>query len=80
MRRDTSWVELGARAGEPGERFSLRLVRPRPEERYVDCVPLVPLKAAAGGFGDPQNVAAADWNLVEVKTHHRLRAEGRSLG
>ena len=31
----------------------LRIVEARPEERYVTCVPLVPLKAAAGAFGDP---------------------------
>ena len=31
----------------------LRIVQPRPEERYLTCVPLVPLKAAAGAFSGP---------------------------
>ena len=31
----------------------LRIVQPHPEDRYVTCVPLVPLKAAAGAFSDP---------------------------
>jgi hypothetical protein len=30
-----------------------QIVQPRPEERYVTCVPLVPLKGAAGAFGSP---------------------------
>ena len=34
------------------------VVRPAPEERYAACVPLVPLAAAGGGFGDPRPVAA----------------------
>jgi hypothetical protein len=56
----------GGAAGEspvaaPGDgvtetRPTLRIVQPRPEERYVTCVPLVPLKAAAGAFSDPQHV------------------------
>jgi len=35
-------------------RRKLRLVEGAAAERYVKCVPLVPLKAAAGAFGDPQ--------------------------
>jgi len=31
----------------------LRIVAGTPAERYKTCVPLVPLKAAAGAFGDP---------------------------
>ena len=46
--REASWdAALPAR---------LRIVEPKPDERYVTCVPLVPLKAAAGAFGDPQHV------------------------
>jgi phage repressor protein C with HTH and peptisase S24 domain len=33
---------------------------------YVTCVPMVPLKAAAGAFGDPQNVNPGDWEWVAV--------------
>ena len=53
---------------------TLRIVAGRPDERYVTCVPLVPLAIAAGEFGNPQNVAAEeDWEWVEVDSTHRLR-------
>ena len=51
----------------------LRIVEPKPEERYVTCVPLVPLKAAAGAFSDPQHIEDDDWEWVAVDTRHRLR-------
>ena len=51
----------------------LRVVRPAPADRYTRCVPLVPLKAAAGAFGDPQNVHDEDWEWVEIDTGRRLR-------
>ncbi len=51
----------------------LRLVEPKPAERYVTCVPLVPLKVAAGAFGDPQHVDEAGFAWVSVETRHRLR-------
>lgn len=51
-----------------------RIVATKPAERYVTCVPLVPLAIAAGEFGDPQNVAAEEnWEWVEVDSTHRLR-------
>jgi SOS-response transcriptional repressor LexA len=40
---------------------------------HVRCVPLVPLKAAAGAFGDPQHVADDDVEWVEVDSERRLR-------
>jgi SOS-response transcriptional repressor LexA len=48
-------------------------VDPEPEERYATCVPLVPLKAAAGGFGDPQPIEDDDFEWVAVESRHRLR-------
>lgn len=51
----------------------LRLVEPAPKERYITCVPLVPLKAAAGAFGDPQYVPDAEFKWVAVETGHHLR-------
>ena len=51
----------------------LRIVEPTPESRYVTCVPLVPLKAAAGAFSDPQHVDDDDFEWVAVETRHRLR-------
>lgn len=50
------------------------VAQPAAGDRYVTCVPLVPLKVAAGRFGDPQHVVDDGWDWVEVKTNHRLRA------
>lgn len=55
--------------------FRPRTVEPKPEERYVTCVPLVPLKVAAGAFGEGQAALEGDeveW--VEVGRGQRLRA------
>lgn len=73
LRSDHSWFRKAASAESAGERFTLRLVRPKPEERYVSCVPLVPLKAAAGAFGEPQNFREGDCDWVSIETRHRLR-------
>ena len=51
----------------------LRIVEPQPEERYVTCVPLVPLKAAAGAFSDPQHIDNDNFAWVAVETTRRLR-------
>ena len=37
-------------------------------------MPLVPLKAAAGAFGDPQHIDETGWSWVSLETTHRLRA------
>ncbi|MGH9334646.1 MAG: type I restriction enzyme subunit R domain-containing protein, partial [Vicinamibacteria bacterium] len=52
---------------------SLRIVEGMSEERYKTCVPLVPLRAAAGAFGDPQQVEDDAFEWVEVRSRHRLR-------
>jgi len=52
----------------------LRLVEGAPRERYVRCVPLVPLKVAAGAFGNPQHVVDNDWQWVEPGTDRPLRS------
>jgi len=53
--------------------FRPRTVEPKPEERYATCVPLVPLKAAAGAFGDPQHVEDEGFEWVAVESRHHLR-------
>jgi SOS-response transcriptional repressor LexA len=53
--------------------FRPRTVEPKPEERYKTCVPLVPLKAAAGAFGDPQHIEDEGFEWVAVESGHRLR-------
>jgi len=52
---------------------SFRVVEPKPAERYTTCIPLVPLKAAAGAFGDPQHVEDDGFQWVSVNSRHRLR-------
>ena len=52
---------------------SLRIVQPQPEQRHVTCVPLVPLKVAAGAFSDPQHLADDDFSWAAVQTGRRLR-------
>jgi len=53
--------------------FRPRIVETNPKERYATCVPLVPLKAAAGVFGDPQHIDDEDFEWVAIKSKHRLR-------
>ena len=50
-----------------------RHVEPQREERYVTCVPLVPLKVAAGAFSDPQHVGDEDFAWTAIETGRRLR-------
>ncbi|MEZ4301987.1 MAG: DEAD/DEAH box helicase family protein [Polyangiaceae bacterium] len=55
-------------------RSKLRVVEGAAKGRYVKCVPLVPLKVAAGAFGDPQAMAGDEVEWVEVDSERRLRA------
>ena len=71
LRSDLSVTE--ETATDPGFPAALRLVEGRPEERYVTCVPFVPLKAAAGAFGDPQHVEDGEFEWASVDSRHRLR-------
>ncbi len=48
-----------------------RPVTPDEKDKYGSCVPLFTLKAAAGGFGDVQEVEPDGW--VEPNTQRRLR-------
>jgi SOS-response transcriptional repressor LexA len=63
-------VEVPAPAKEAAV-LPFRRVRPRREDRYRTCVPLLSLKAAAGGFSDDQTVDFEDW--VEIQTSRKLR-------
>ncbi len=51
----------------------LRLVVPQPVERYRTCVPLVPLKVAAGAFSDSQQVDEGSFDWVAIETNRHLR-------
>lgn len=67
--------DVSERAEDRPERLPprLRLVEPTPADRYVNCVPFVPLKAAAGAFSDPQQVGDDEFAWVTVETSRRLR-------
>ncbi len=73
LSQDASWFERQETSGEGPRRFELRIVQPREDDKYATCLPLVPLKAAAGSFSDPQNLREGDWPWVAVKSRHRLR-------
>jgi hypothetical protein len=85
LRTDTNWYHVpispaGTTAAPapasraPDTTYTPRLVQPRTEDRYVNCLPLIPLKAAAGAFSDPQYVPDdADWdNWVAVDIGRKL--------
>ena len=44
-----------------------------PRTRYVTTAPLVPLKAAAGAFGDPQHFPADDFEWTKIRPKRPLR-------
>lgn len=60
-------IVVGTRA----DVIPFRRIRPKPEEKYKTCVPLLSLKVAAGGFSDDQAVQFEDW--VEIEASHTLR-------
>ena len=75
VRDDRSWFREPAGTSERLTRRLLRLVTPPETGRYVNCVPLVPLRAAAGAFGDPHAIPdASDWEWVELDTGRSLRS------
>lgn len=69
----SSSSETSGSEDDRSEFVPFRIVQPRNEEKYVTCVPLVPLQAAAGAFSDPQHVEDSGWDWVAVGTKHRLR-------
>jgi type I restriction enzyme R subunit len=71
---DEAYRRLRVDEPTPPARPKLRLVEGAPRERYVRCVPLVPLKVAAGAFGNPQHVVDNDWQWVEPSTDRPLRS------
>jgi type I restriction enzyme R subunit len=53
--------------------MKLVFINPNPEDRYRNCLPFVPIKAAAGAFGNPQHIEDSGFEWVEVRSRHRLR-------
>ena len=74
VRDDRSWFRERAGTAAQHARRLLRLVTPSDTARHVNCVPLVPLRAAAGTFGNPHTVSdESDWEWVELDTGRSLR-------
>lgn len=71
--------QIGSEAGAASEGtakvvpFRPGAVEHAPEDRYVTCLPLVPLKAAAGGFSNPQRIEDENFEWVAVDFPRRLR-------
>jgi SOS-response transcriptional repressor LexA len=73
LQSDATWYHAPvppAAAPAAPERAVLRPVQPTAAERYVTCLPLIPLKAAAGAFSDPQRIpedgAWERWVTVDI--------------
>jgi SOS-response transcriptional repressor LexA len=66
VRADQSWFEQVGSAAVRAAQAALRVVRPEADDRHRTCVPLVPLQAAAGAFGDPQQPSLEEREWVEV--------------
>lgn len=73
LRHDDSWFPEEEIPVPAAPRFVLRHVQPSEKDRYVTCVPFVPLKAAAGLFSEPQKVDETELEWVEVPTTRRYR-------
>ncbi len=75
LRSDTRWFNGQVEPAPAPEQALLRIVDPAPADRYVNCLPLIPLKAAAGLFSDPQLVPDdSEWEQwVVVEAGRKLR-------
>ena len=70
---DQSWFGSAPRISDAATRTRLRIVEPTESTRYKTCVPLVPLKAAAGGFGTPSFIEDGAWDWIFVDSRQALR-------
>ncbi len=74
VKEDRSWFRDPSASGAGASRSRLRLVASMADVRDDTCVPLVPLAAAAGTFGDPHAFSdQSEWEWVEVETARSLR-------
>ena len=74
VRDDRSWFRDAVTDESATPRTRLRLVASRADAPDDTCVPLVPLAAAAGAFGDAHTVPdQSEWQWVEVETARSLR-------
>lgn len=73
LRKDAAWFERANAAGVETQGFVLQIVRPSEKERYVGCVPLYSLKAAAGAFSGEQAIEETNCDWVGIDTGRQLR-------
>lgn len=71
--RKRVYEEIKARHGVTQKILPFRIVSPSEQDKYKNCVPLVPLKAAAGTFSNPQQVESDAWEWIEINSKARLR-------
>lgn len=83
-RRNNSTREVPA--DEVEQFLAERFGRQKQDDSNVVELPLVPLTAAAGVFGDPHTFSSNDFERIEVRTTHRARegmfvakVEGKSM-
>jgi phage repressor protein C with HTH and peptisase S24 domain len=77
------WPKAFQEAGAPEAAVATQparpaIVTPKPKDRYVTCVPLMPLTVAAGSFGGGDSIEEEqgkddDFEWTTPKTNHRLR-------
>ena len=60
-------------SADAASRLPFRKVEPALGDRYTTCVPLVPLQAAAGGFGDPAGDLMTDSEWVQIRSKYALK-------
>jgi SOS-response transcriptional repressor LexA len=73
IKDDTSWFSRAEKKTSPETRSVYRLVHPKPEDYFSTCIPLVPLKLAAGSLNDPESSNKDDLDWVEIDTLRQLR-------
>ena len=70
IRNERGWFNGSAAADETPV---LQFVLPTGEERYTTALPFIPLRAAAGGFGDPHFFTREEHRWVRYAGGRRLR-------
>jgi len=70
--RKRVYEEIRSRPGDAHNILPFRIVSPKEQDKFKTCVPLVPLKVAAGAFSDPQQVENGDWEWVSIDSRHSL--------
>lgn len=77
LRDDNSWFARASKEDQPQDKAEakeakiIRLIVPKEEDKYVTCVPLFSLEAAAGAFSDGQTPEVLGW--ADIDQGRKLR-------